>query len=48
MVRAVLTVRLRPESVRLLWSIACTNQEVNVGEAIGIIAAQSIGEPVLS
>jgi len=29
----------------VLWSQPCTGEECNVGEAVGIIAAQSIGEP---
>ena len=31
--------------VQMLWNKSCNWWECNVGEAVGIIAAQSIGEP---
>ena len=29
----------------MLWKRSCKRYKVNIGEAVGIIAAQSIGEP---
>ena len=45
-VRAVLTCEAEAGICAACYGVSlATNQEVNVGEAIGIIAAQSIGEP---
>ena len=44
-VRTQLIARYVMVFVQLLWSRSCARHLVNIGEAVGVIAAQSIGEP---